>query len=535
MTTRTVVVGSGASGVHFALSLLKKGRPVTMVDVGRSGVPAVEPSASFAALKQKLDDPAAYFLGSRFEGVLLPDADEEYYGIPPGKDYVFELAPGFSHASHGLAPLFSFASGGLAEAWTAGCYPFNDDELADFPFSYRDIEPHYEEVARRIGITGEVDDLSRFMPVHDHLLPPLTLDPHSRVIVERYAHKRGRLNRDLGAYLGRTRVATLTRDMGTRKACAYLGRCLWGCPIEALYTPSHTLTECQSYPEFEYVRGAYADHFTVGRDGRIRSLVVRTDRRASEEVTVDTLVLAAGTLSSSRIVLKSVFRATGERIRLHGLMDNRQVLVPFVNLRMIGKPVSTDNYQYHLLGMGIEGDAPGDYVHAQITTLKTALLHPVIQKLPFDLRTATLVTRSLRTALGVVNVNFRDTRRDENFVALGNESGDSSSMEIHYSPSGDEPARLHEGMRKVRQALRVLGCVVPPRMAHVRPMGASVHYAGTLPMSRERAPWTTTEFCQSRDFENLYLVDGSTYPFLPAKNLTFTLMANAVRVAAEAF
>jgi choline dehydrogenase-like flavoprotein len=62
-------------------------------------------------------------------------------------------------------------------------------------------------------------------------------------------------------------------------------------------------------------------------------------------------------------------------------------------------------------------------------------------------------------------------------------------------------------------------------------MGASVHYAGTIPMAKESAPFTTTEYCQSRDFENLFIVDGSTFPFLPAKNITFTLMANAIRVA----
>jgi hypothetical protein len=30
-------------------------------------------------------------------------------------------------------------------------------------------------------------------------------------------------------------------------------------------------------------------------------------------------------------------------------------------------------------------------------------------------------------------------------------------------------------------------------------------------------------------------VDGTTFPALPAKNLTFTLMANALRVAARSF
>jgi choline dehydrogenase-like flavoprotein len=62
-------------------------------------------------------------------------------------------------------------------------------------------------------------------------------------------------------------------------------------------------------------------------------------------------------------------------------------------------------------------------------------------------------------------------------------------------------------------------------------MGASVHYAGTIPMTRENSAWTATPEGRSRDFENLFLADGTTFPFLPAKNLTFTLMANASRIA----
>jgi choline dehydrogenase-like flavoprotein len=66
-------------------------------------------------------------------------------------------------------------------------------------------------------------------------------------------------------------------------------------------------------------------------------------------------------------------------------------------------------------------------------------------------------------------------------------------------------------------------------------MGASVHYAGTLPMRTTPAPYTVSKDCRSHDFENLYIVDGTSFPFLPAKNVTFSLMANAVRVAETAF
>jgi choline dehydrogenase-like flavoprotein len=505
-----------------------------MLDVGRSGPDPVSPGSSLAGLRDTLADPSGYFLGPTYDGVLLPGDAGEYYGIPPSKDYVFDTIPGFRSSSSGFAPLFSFAQGGLAQAWTAGCYPFNADEIQDFPFAYADLAPHYDEVARRIGITGAVDDLARFMPVHDHLLPPLRLDQHSERLLRTYERRRERVHR-LGAYVGRTRVATLSQPLGSRQPCTYLGRCLWGCPHGALYTPSQTLQECRRCSGFEYVSGVEVTHFDVGPGSRVRSVVARALADGREHVfPAERLALAAGALVSTKIFLTSVLRNTGARVRLPGLMDNRQILVPFVNLGLIGKPFSPESYQYHLLGMGLEAGGPRDYVHAQITTLKTALVHPIIQNLPFDLSTSTWVMRAMHAALGIVNVNLRDTRRDDSYVEL-EEDDVAPRLRIHYAPDAGEPARIADAMRRVRQALLALGCLVPPGMAHVRPMGASVHYAGTLPMTRVAAPLTTTEHCQSRDFENVFLVDGATFPFLPAKNLTFTLMANAVRVADTAF
>ncbi len=60
--SRVLVVGSGASGVHFALTVLKKGYDVTMVDVGHAGSTHLLPEASFDALRTQLPDPVEYFL-----------------------------------------------------------------------------------------------------------------------------------------------------------------------------------------------------------------------------------------------------------------------------------------------------------------------------------------------------------------------------------------------------------------------------------------------------------------------------------------
>jgi choline dehydrogenase-like flavoprotein len=261
---------------------------------------------------------------------------------------------------------------------------------------------------------------------------------------------------------------------------------------------------------------------------------VRTDGSGTEEVVADHVALGAGTLASSRIFLETWRRATGESVRLPGLMDNRQVLVPFLTWRMIRRRHDPRTYQYHQLAFGLDGFEPRDHVHALVTTLKTASIHPIVGSLPVDMRTALAIFRDVHAALGLVNVNFPDRRRSGCWVQLAPAAPeDEAPLVVHYEPPTGERARIGRTVARVRTALGTLGAFVPPPMIHVRPMGASVHYAGTLPMTREDKPFTTTPDGASRDFRGLSLVDGATFPFLPAKNLTFTLMANATRMAVD--
>jgi choline dehydrogenase-like flavoprotein len=278
-------------------------------------------------------------------------------------------------------------------------------------------------------------------------------------------------------------------------------------------------------------------HFRYSAGGRVTG-VVGCDLASgnTEEFRAGRVVLAAGTLSSSAIFLNSVYRDSGQIPTLRGLMDNRQVLMPFLNLQLLGKPYNPNSYQYHQLAIGVRADPPENYIHGLVTTLKTALIHPVVQSLPFDLGTAVSFFRNIRAALGLMNINFPDRPRPENCVTL---DFDSRSREprlaIHYQPERGEPERLRAGMRLFRGILWKMGCFAPSPMAHVRPMGASVHYAGTIPMRPASEPLTCSPLGQSYDFPNLYFVDGTGFPFLPAKNLTLTLMANAARVAECAF
>ncbi|MGE0354936.1 MAG: GMC oxidoreductase [Gemmatimonadales bacterium] len=528
--SRVLIVGSGASGVHCAATLLERGHDVLMLDVGKERPEPVLPDADFDGLKARLEDPAGYFLGPAGESVVYPGPTAKFYGFPPSKDYVFDLPPGFTSAPDGFDPVFSFAAGGLAEAWTGGVYALNDAELADFPFGYSELEPHYRTVIRRIGITARQDDLARFTPWDDSYHEPLALDVHSALLLDRYTRRRARLQRRLGFYLGRSRVAVLRREQDGRNPCDYLGRCLWGCPRESLYAPSYTLRSLRKHPRFEYRAGLLVERFEY-RDTRVTGVVARPlEGGPEQQYAADRYVLAAGTLNSSKLFLDSIYARTGETHRLPGLMDNRQLMVPFMTLSMLGRPVETHSYQFHQVALGLTRPAAEEYVHGQITALKAASLHPVVQSMPLDLRSALSFFRLTHAALGVANVWLHDRPRPGNVVTIRPRAGGGTDLVIRY-PDVDDGALVDWTMARIRAALRGLGALVPPGMARTLPKGASIHYAGTVPMSRERRTFGCTAECRSHDFGNLYFADGASFPFLPAKNLTFTLMANACRIA----
>lgn len=528
---RYLVVGSGATGVHFAQTLLERGETVELLDVGFERPVAPLPDADVDSLKDLLPDPEGYFLGERGEAVVFPSPSAKPYGFPPSKKYVFQRPHDVQLHERGFAPLTSYARGGLAEAWTGGSYELRDEELADFPFPPSALRPHYATVAARIGITAASDDIERFSPRSAPYLEPLPMDKHSAALHARYDARRSELNAN-GFYLGRSRVAVLSRDTGARKACGELGRCLWGCPRGSLYAPSLTLAELLTHPSFTYRPGLLVRRVLRGADGRVTGVEAMPLAGGSAvEFRAERVVLAAGALATTRIYLHSLAADGRPDVKLPGLMDNRHVMVPFVNLGRVGHDVATASYQFHMLAMALDtGDWRTD-AHGQISTLKAASVHPIVHSLPFDLRTSLRVFRRLRSALGVANIWLADTRRNANVAFLQQLGGGESRLALEYGDEDHDISATRVAVDRTRRSLKALGCIAPAGMVKVLPRGSSVHYAGTIPMSDSDNEHSSRADGSVRGFPGLFVVDGAAFPWLPAKNLTFTLMANATRIA----
>lgn len=527
---KILVVGSGASGVHFALSALEMGHAVELVDVGYLPAPPALPTAAFPALPVELADPVEYFLGAEGQHVIYPGPDAKVYGFPPGKQYVFRRPPQFSEQSDQFDPVISFARGGLAEAWTGGSYEYSAADLAAFPFESNRLQAHYATVARRIGIVGERDDLEAFSPFTASYQVPLALDPHSALLAARYRTHRDALASG-GFALGRSRVAMLTQALGDREGCTELGRCLWGCPRQALYAPSATLRDCQRHPGFRYRPGLLARHFETDADGTIRSLVLEpVEGGEPVRLEADRYVLAAGAIGSSKIYLDSIVARGHEPPRLTGLLDNRMAMVPFLTFSMLGRATDLAAYQFHQLAFGIRAERSDEHAHGQITTLKAASIHPIIQSLPLDIRSALAVFRRIRSGLGVATLWVHARRDDSNYLTVEPE-GERTGLRIRYRESEAQRTHLAWALGRLRRSLGRLGAIVPRSMTKILGPGASIHYGGTLPMTAAGGPHTLTPEGRSRLFGNLLVADAAGFPFLSAKNHTFTLMANAIRIA----
>src|SRR5262249_30256019 len=99
------------------------------------------------------------------------------------------------------------------------------------------------------------------------------------------------------------------------------------------------------------------------------------------------------------------------------------------------------------------------------------------------------------------------------------------ALEIQFAP---EPAHAVES--RLIGLLRKIGYQTHAALIQRPGMGAGIHYAGALPMRTRPGRYETDADGKLGGSKRVRVVDGAWFPRLPAKNLTYTIMANALRV-----
>ena len=123
------------------------------------------------------------------------------------------------------------------------------------------------------------------------------------------------------------------------------------------------------------------------------------------------------------------------------------------------------------------------------------------------------------------STKYLELRKDDNLLP-----GD--ALHINYRLTAQEIEKVAHNEHQFTKALRQLNCFVLKKMNPGH--GSGIHYAGTLPFSDKNEQFKLLPDGKLGMSKNVYVADGSGFTYLPAKGLTFSLMANAHNVALNA-
>jgi choline dehydrogenase-like flavoprotein len=522
-----IVVGSGPSATAAAVPLVRAGHSVLMLDAGREDAtyaPLI-PDSSFVEIRRHDEAQHRYLLGDDLEGVPFGRLRVGAQLTPP-RQYLARdtdvLTPLRSATFH---PTESLALGGLGGGWGASSPQWDDGDLSDFPITHADLAPHYAAVAERIGLSGAHDDLVGHFGACPTLQPPLDMDPNARLVLDRYERDRLRFQRD-GLFMGHPRLAMLTRSLGERRATQYRELDFYADTDRSVYRPRFTVEELRRYPNFSYERPWMVHLFREPQGtGIVEVLAVESSTDEAAAFTAKRLVLAAGTLGSARIVLRSL-EAYGRRVQL---VENPHIYIPFLNLSMLGAPAPARRHSLTQAGLMFVPPDGAPPVYGELHVYRSLMLFKLAKESFLPVPQARRILRELMNAFLIAVIEHADYPTPDKWCVLQRgRPGEPDVLEVSYRMEAEAIERQHAAERQIRRQLRRLGCLPIGRIDPGH--GASIHYGGTVPMSAADRELTVTPECRLRGTRRVFLADGSVFPYLPAKPLTFSLMANADRV-----
>jgi hypothetical protein len=526
-----IVVGSGATGAMAAQTLVESGARVAVLDVGeRDEVYApLIPAQDFETLRRQDPGQHRYLLGDDFEGVPWATSKVGSQLTPP-RNFLTRSADRFlPFDSETLKPMESLARGGLGGGWGLGCYLYSSAELAAAGLDEPGILKAYDVVAARIGVSGTQDDAAPYC-LRDlrNVQPSIDLEENSAAVYRAYQRKRGALNaRRL--FVGRQLQAVLSAAVPGRGATQYRDMEYWSDGDRSAYRSWMTIDELQKAPNFTYHERCLALRFAEDPSG-VAVKVLRTDTGERQVFRARKLILAPGPLGTARIVSRSL--GSGEETL--PFICNPYCYIPCLQWRRLGSEPQRLRSSLGQLVMFLDENSDNlDVGMAVLFSYRSLLLFKLMKEAPLNFSDARILMQYLQSAFIIAGIHHPERPSPSKFVRLrpSPDSPTGDKLTGQYTLSDSERAANARRERTLKWALRKLGCQ-PLRTIHV-PHGGSIHYAGTLPFDASSRPFTLSRTGRLSGTRSVYVADGSGFKYLPAKGITFTLMANAHCVALE--
>lgn len=548
-----IVVGSGATGGWAAKELTAKGLNVLVLEAGRK----VDPDKEYNMLAWPYELPFRGF-GNRAELERTQPIQSRNYACNEysRKWFVNDLEnPYTTPPDRPFYWIRGRHTGGRSLQWGRQSYRMSNFDFKakshdgygdDWPLSYEDLVPYYEKVERYVGISGREERLPQLPD--SVFLPPMNFtcgEWHLKKTVDGMGDKWRRMT------IGRVAILTKPIHQGTpdfRPACHYCGNCERGCDTKSYYTSiGSTLPAAERTGKMTLIPNAVVSHVVMDRrTGRAKGVhyvdgVTRRHREASAKA----VVLCAGTLESTRILLNSEPLEGGKQ----GLCNSSGALGHYLMDHVGGGgavgmlPSLTTDYQ------GQFGRANGIYIPRFVNLDEGSKKQSFIRGYGFQggsnqpLQTA----RSLPGFGAELKRKAREWHpwsislggfgeclaRYENQISINRDVVDAWGIPVLHIDMqfGENERNMVYDMGETAGEMLEAAGATDIRVSHgpTSVPGILIHEVGTARMGDDPKSSVLNKFNQAWDVKNVFVTDGACYVSIANQNPTLTMMAITAR------
>ena len=544
-----IVIGSGASGGMAAKQLTERGLEVLVLEAG----PPVNPDRDFnhhtwpyevmyrgfgpPGWKQKeqwMQDTAGDF--SRH--FYVKDT-ENPYTTDPGKPFLWVRAR---------------IVGGKTLHWGRLSWRFSDLDFkaashdgfdVDWPISYAEMAPYYDQAEEFIGVSGNQDGLW-YLP-DGRFMPPMALTCGEQML-RKGAEKTGRVGVAM-------RVAMVTGEpkphmRPQRAKCHYCGHCGQGCDVGAMFNSVvSTLPVAAATGRMKLRPNSIVRHIIVDPDTGKAKGVAFVDRVTYQEQEVfgKAIIVAASTLESTRILLNSKSRQHPQ-----GLGNSSGVLGHYLVDHFGG--IGASGYFHILAGrdpVNEDGKAAGIFI-PRFRNLDQKTKHPrFLRGYGFECGAGAGMYPGMAKGLPGFGSEFKrqvrryytapvgmTTRaamlsRFENYAEIDPDGVVDAwgipVLKIHIQHSDNEREMAKDAAETSEEILRAAGAEVVSTGGQMTAPGRIIHELGTARMGNDPKKSVLNKFNQVHEVKNVFVTDGAAFINSANQNPTLTILALTMR------
>ncbi|HEX2785890.1 MAG TPA: GMC oxidoreductase [Ilumatobacteraceae bacterium] len=493
------VIGSGPAGAAAARALTTRGRTVVMIDVGHD-LPQV---------------------AGHSQPVTPPVIEASGFGrkLAFGSDYPYRPVPGRELLGNDTDTRPSYALGGYSSVWGATMLPLDVEDLSDWPIGAPDLAASYREVATYVPIAASPDGLSARYPLYGAGFSALRPSHAGQLVLDRLEARRLVLTKQ-GVEFGRSRLAVVAGRPAPCAGCSYCGQCLTGCPYSHIYNSAETVRELMTTPSFIYRSGLYV--LEVGETEHF-AMVRCCDVATGNEVIVEAkrVFVAAGSIETPAILQRS--RMLGPRVRIR---DSQVLVLPVALLGSLA-PATESTYALSQVFFRLQDTDIGArpvqvqlYGHDSSMVARARALHPRLSQLLGPLLGHAM--RPLLVAFVYLHSDFSDQ------IECHTTSAGTQLLRV---PNPDKSDAVRSIVTKLQRVLVPCGLIPLRPLMYEGVTGQSYHTGGSLPMRRAPLAGETDVLGRPAGSSRVHVVDASVFPSIAAGPITFTIMANATRIA----